>query len=211
MKETPRRISPDEEPHDGEPVVPRPAATVVVLRDGEETLEVLMVQRHHDARFMGGVWVFPGGAVDQQDGIGDDGVRSAAVRELYEEAGIELADPSLLVTFARWITPPESRRRFDTWFFLAPVPAQYTVKLSAGELIAHRWVTPSAALEASQSGEMPMVFPTIRTLQSLLPHRSTTAAFAELGDREVHPLQPRVVGTGGQTQLVLPGDPGYPI
>src|SRR5919199_502913 len=59
----------------GVPTVPRQAATVIVLRGGSERLEVLMVQRTPRARFMGGAWVFPGGAVDAGD---DRGARPPA-------------------------------------------------------------------------------------------------------------------------------------
>src|SRR3954451_3495217 len=104
----------------GEPTVPRQAATVIVLRGGSERLEGLMVRRTPRARFMGGAWVFPGGAVDAHEGEGDASHRAAAVREVAEEAGIELPDPAALVPFARWITPPEITVRFDTYFFLAP-------------------------------------------------------------------------------------------
>src|SRR5436309_6358439 len=86
----------------GEPTVPRQAATVVVLRGGAERLEVLLVQRTPKARFMGGAWVFPGGAVDAHEGEGDASHRAAAVREVQEEAGIALPDPAALVPFARW-------------------------------------------------------------------------------------------------------------
>src|SRR3954464_7230786 len=86
----------------GEETVPRPAATVILLRGGADTLEVLLVRRTPEARFMGGVWVFPGGAV----GAGED-ERGAAVRELREEAGVEVGDAAELVRFSRWITPPE--------------------------------------------------------------------------------------------------------
>src|SRR3954471_6722116 len=87
----------------GEPTVPRQAATVIVLRGGAQRLEVLMVRRTPRARFMGGAWVFPGGAVDAHDGEGDASHRAAAVREVAEEAGIELPDSAALVPFARWI------------------------------------------------------------------------------------------------------------
>ena len=60
---------------------------MILLRGGAETLEVLLVQRTPKARFMGGVWVFPGGAVDTTEGEGDEAHRVAAVRELEEEAG----------------------------------------------------------------------------------------------------------------------------
>src|SRR3954467_14055689 len=106
----------------GEPTVPRQAATVIVLRGGAQRLEVLMVRRTPRARFMGGAWVFPGGAVDAHEGEGDASHRAAAVREVAEEAGIELPDPAALVPFARWITPPEITVRFDTYLFLAAAP-----------------------------------------------------------------------------------------
>ena len=77
----------------GVPTPPRQAATVVVLRGGADRLEVLMVQRTPKARFMGGAWVFPGGAVDAREGEGDAAHRAAAVRELAEEAGIDLDGP----------------------------------------------------------------------------------------------------------------------
>src|SRR3954468_18813688 len=106
----------------GEPTVPRQAATVIVLRGGTQRLEVLMAQRTPKARFMGGAWVFPGGAVDAHEGEGDISQRAAAVREVEEEVGITLDDPAALVPFARWITPEEVSIRFDTYFFLAVAP-----------------------------------------------------------------------------------------
>src|SRR5271166_6946712 len=94
-----------EEYNPGPATRPRQAATVIVLRGGEERLEVLLVRRTPQARFMGGVWVFPGGAVDEDEGTGEEAHRAAAVRELHEEASIEIEDPSELVAFSRWITP----------------------------------------------------------------------------------------------------------
>src|SRR3954470_22480253 len=82
---------------------PRPAASVIPLRRGglhaDRGLEVLLLRRSDDARFMPGVWVFPGGAVDPEDGHGEAGFRACALRELEEEAGIELGDPEMLVPF----------------------------------------------------------------------------------------------------------------
>src|SRR3954468_9129746 len=113
----------------GEPTVPRQAATVLVLRGGAERLEVLLVQRTPEARFMGGAWVFPGGAVDAHEGEGDASHRAAAIREVEEEVGITLPDPAALVPFARWITPAEVTIRFDTYFFLAVAPEDAEVKI----------------------------------------------------------------------------------
>jgi 8-oxo-dGTP pyrophosphatase MutT (NUDIX family) len=116
------RPGPGEELNTGPPTKPRQAATVILLRGGGERLEVLLVQRTPKARFMGGVWVFPGGAVDAGEGDGDLAHRAAAVRELREEAAIALDDPAALVKFSRWITPAQVRTRYDTHFFLAHVP-----------------------------------------------------------------------------------------
>src|SRR3954452_25078656 len=97
------RPAPGEELNLGEVTVPRPAATVILLRGGADELEVLLVQRNPEARFMGGAWVFPGGAVDRADaeGEGEGAFRAAAVRELAEEAGIPLPAPDALVHFSR--------------------------------------------------------------------------------------------------------------
>src|SRR5215831_3420941 len=116
------RPEPGAELNEGPATVPRPAATVILLRGGSEALEVLLVKRNPEARFMGGAWVFPGGAVDRHEGEGDAALRAAAVREVAEEAGIRLPAPERLVPFSRWITPPQVKIRFDTWFYLAPLP-----------------------------------------------------------------------------------------
>ena len=129
----------------GEPTEPRQAATVIVLRGGAERLEVLMVQRTPKARFMGGAWVFPGGAVDEAEGH-----RRAAVREVEEEAGLRLPDPAALVPFARWITPPEVTIRFDTYFFLAVAPDGAEAVPDGQEIVDARWFEPRRALAVPQ-------------------------------------------------------------
>src|SRR5947209_2931306 len=85
------RPGPGEELNSGVVTPPRAAATVILLRGGSEHLELLLVQRNPEARFMGGAWVFPGGAVDRDEGDGQGALRAAAVREVAEEAGIALA------------------------------------------------------------------------------------------------------------------------
>jgi 8-oxo-dGTP pyrophosphatase MutT (NUDIX family) len=93
---------------------PQPASTVTLVRDAPRGLEVLMLQRSHSLKFMPGVYVFPGGALDAADsspeihalctGLEDEaaslalGVERgglaywvAAIREAFEEAGILLA------------------------------------------------------------------------------------------------------------------------
>src|SRR5882762_5595724 len=87
-----------------DPVIPRPAATLLLLRDGAAGIEVLMTVRHEDAGFAAGALVFPGGKLDAADhdlcrhcagGTGRDETdlvpRVAAIRETFEECGILLA------------------------------------------------------------------------------------------------------------------------
>jgi recombination protein RecT len=74
----------------GEPVVPRPSATVLLIR-GRRPWELLLVHRPGGADFAPGAYVFPGGTVHEDDRRSEDEIRGAAVRELFEEAGILLA------------------------------------------------------------------------------------------------------------------------
>src|SRR3981081_2231075 len=139
------RPAPGEELNEGAEAGPRPAATVILLRGGEHALEVLLVQRNPEARFMGGAWVFPGGAVDADEGEGESALRAAAVRELSEEGGIRVGGPRELVPFSRWITPAEVKIRFDTWFFLTPAPADAEPRPDGSETVDARWFTPQGA------------------------------------------------------------------
>jgi len=187
----------------GEPTVPRQAATVVVLRGGAERLEVLMVQRTPKARFMGGAWVFPGGAVDAHEGEGDSAHRAAAVREVQEETGLDLPDPAALVPFARWITPPEVSIRFDTYFFLVAAPEPAEVVIDGSEIVDARWFEPARALEGGEAGELLIVFPTMKNLERLARFGSADELLEWAASHEVRPVQPRVEGQGEAMRLVI--------
>jgi 8-oxo-dGTP pyrophosphatase MutT (NUDIX family) len=204
------RPGPGEELNDsGAVTVPRQAATVIVLRGGAESLEVLLVQRNPAARFMGGAWVFPGGAVDATEGSGEDAHRAAAVRELEEEAAIAGVDPAALVRFSQWITPPQVKVRFDTHFFLAPAPDGAEPRVDGAECVAFGWFTPEAALSAHRAGELLLVFPTIKHLEQLSAFASATELLDFARGREVVAVEPRVVLGGEQARILLPGEPGY--
>jgi 8-oxo-dGTP pyrophosphatase MutT (NUDIX family) len=209
-----RQRGPAEAPNLGEPAVPRPSASVVLLRRGgkhrDRALEVLLLKRTEKARFMPGVWVFPGGGVDAMDGEGEAGHRTCALRELQEEAGIELAADEELVLFSRWITPEVISRRFDAWFFLALAPAHTPPKPDGVETVEARWFEPAAALEAQAAGELVLAFPTINQLQALLPFRTAAEAIEAHRGRQIEPILPKVIGTEEEHRVVLPGDPDYP-
>jgi 8-oxo-dGTP pyrophosphatase MutT (NUDIX family) len=186
---------------------------VIPLRRGgrhaDRGLEVLLLRRSDEARFMPGVWVFPGGAVDPQDGEGDAGFRACALRELAEESGLELEGPDELVAFSHWITPEVVPVRFDTWFYLALSPAHSKPRPDGSETVDAAWWEPRGALEAHRAGELSLVFPTIRQLESLLPYTRSEEALEAARGTPVEAIMPKVVGEGDEQRIVLPGEPGY--
>ncbi len=209
-----RRRGPAEAPNLGTPSEPRPAASVVLLRrggkHGDRELEVLLLKRSENAKFMPNVWVFPGGAVDPADGADEAGFRACARRELAEEAAIELPEDEELVLFSRWITPEVISTRFDAWFFLALAPAHTPPQPDGVETTEAAWFRPAVALEAQAEGEIVLAFPTISQLQSLLSFRTSDEALAAHRDHAVEPILPKVIGTRQDHRVVLPGDPDYP-
>jgi 8-oxo-dGTP pyrophosphatase MutT (NUDIX family) len=201
--------SPGEHYNPGPATTPRQAASVILLRGGAQSLEVLLVRRTPQARFMGGVWVFPGGAVDAHEGDGDGAHRAAAVRELREEAAIALSDGQALVAFSRWITPAQVQIRYDTHFFLAALPDGQQPKIDGEEVVDLGWFAPQAALDAHRAGEIALVFPTIKHLEQLCGFSSVDALLAHAHARDVQPVEPKVVLEGEVARVLLPGDPGY--
>lgn len=204
------RPSPSEELNRGDTAtVPRQAASIILLRGGAQSLEVLLVRRNPQSRFMGGVWVFPGGAVDAGEGEGDGAHRLAAVRELAEEAAITLSDPGALIKFSRWITPAEIAIRFDTHFFLATAPEGQQPRIDGSECVDVGWFSPAHALRAHAQETIELVFPTIRHLEQLGTFATATELLDHARGREVRPVLPRVVMTGEVARVLLPGEPGY--
>ena len=184
------------------PATPRQSATVIVLRDGAGGLEVLMVRRNPAARFMGGMWVFPGGALD--DG---ESHRAAGVREVAEEAAVALPDPEALVELSRWITPRQLATRFDTRFFLVRAPDGADPRPDGAETVAAAWLAPRAALD---DPAVELAFPTRKTLEQLAGFTTAAELLTSAASREVRPVEPHVVRDGDGARVVLPGEPGYP-
>src|SRR6478609_1440116 len=196
--------APGEELNTGAATTPREAATVIVLRGGADTLEVLLVRRNPAQRFMGGAWVFPGGAVDA-----DEDSRVAGVREVLEEAAVALPDAEALIEFSRWITPAQVKIRFDTRFYLVAAPGDAAPEVDGEECVDIGWFSPQGALEAYEREEILLVFPTIKTLEQLMPFGAADELLAWATGREVVPIEPRVVMEGEVARVVLPGEPGY--
>ena len=260
---------------EGPPI--RDAATVMLVRDGVEGMEVFMLRRNLNSDFVGGAYVFPGGAVDPADRHSDleplcsgrtDAEAStlltvdtgglaywvAAIRECFEEAGVLLAydragailsladavvaeryeahreavyagdrrlvelcaQESLTLAadrihyFSHWITPVGPPRRYDTRFFVAQAPSEQVPLEDRRETIASLWVRPLDALERHRSGELDMIFPTIRNLEAIGRFSTSAELLAAAAAIESVPtILPRVMADGDGMRIVLPGDPLY--
>ena len=191
---------------DGESI---PAATVVPLRDGPAGLETLMLRKNSKLAF-GGMWVFPGGRVDDGDGPGDELsiARRAAVREAQEEAAVTI-DADELVAFSHWTPPRGAPKRFLTWFFLAPVRHAVDVVIDMGEIHDHGWLSPADAIARRDAGEYELAPPTWMTLRRLGRAADVDAALAEARAREPERFATRIVVDGTLISCLWDGDAGY--
>ena len=255
------------------PVEPRPAATIVMLRDGPRGVETLLLRRTRRAGFVPGAWVFAGGRVDAADGepaavarlqglspgdaalrlgLANDAAPSAAayyvaaLREAFEETGLLVGrtrtgaaapsageDPSVEavrdrllgdeITFgdaldalevvvdgtaveyvAHWITPLQEHRRYDTRFFAARIEREREVLLHPAEMTDALWLTPAEALERHLDGALPMVFPTIRTLEDMRGFDTADALLDAFGRQDIPAILPRLVKTPTGVGLEIP-------
>jgi len=258
-------------------LVPRPAATLILVRDTGGGMEVFMIRRTQSAAFMGGAHVFPGGGVDASDasaelaahceglddaeasrmlGLAQGGLAywAAAVRECFEEAGLLLAHDAQgkyadlneaerahvfaqwresvragratlaelcreqqlrlaagrMAYYSHWITQPGRPRRYDTRFFVAEAPPAQTPSHDNSETVDHVWIRPAVALERHRRGELHLVFPTIKTLESIAPFDSAAAlmAFAR-SPRKMPAMAPRRASSREGEKLLVPGDYAY--
>jgi 8-oxo-dGTP pyrophosphatase MutT (NUDIX family) len=134
--------------------------------------------------------VFPGGAVDADEGDDEAAHKAAAVRELAEEAGIEVPIEEL-IPYSRWITPRVMPIRFDTRFYLALAPAHSPPKPDGSETVDADWFEPARALQMHEAGELALVFPTIKHLESLVEFRNAEEALEAARGRVVEPFEPQ--------------------
>lgn len=179
--------------------VPGSAATVVLLRDGERGLEVLLAERPRDRGSFAGAWVFPGGAVDEADAGGasvdtEDAARRAAVRETREEIGLQL-DRGELVPFSHWTPPKGAPKQLRTTFFAVRVP-DGEIRPAPDEVAAVEWIRPVDALDRHAAGSMTLWPPTWVTLHGLAHAASVDEALAELRDGDVKPFVARLSDDG---------------
>ena len=187
------------------------ASTVLLVRDAPLGPEVLLLKRNPNARNMAAIWMFPGGKVDEDDqGTSElDRVKTAAVRELKEEADV-LLPVAALTHFSHWLTPAGMKRRFATWFFVAELPAGAAVSVDGEEMVEARWVRPADAVAEHQAGKLRLPPPTVVSLIDLSRHQSGDAAVAAARRRVPPYFFPKVCAEDPEDVVMLyPGDAGY--
>ena len=199
----------DRHASDDNPLIP--AATVVVVRDGAEGIETLMMRRNSKLSFAEGMWVFPGGRIDPDDGLqdGDEetAARNAAVREAKEEGDLDI-DLASLVHYSHWLPPVQAPKRFSTWFFLAPAP-DGEVTVDQGEITEHAWWSPAEALERAGDKRIEILPPTWMTLHDLAAFATVDAAVAAVAQRDLRTYATRISKTPDGPAATWEGDAGY--
>ena len=191
-----------------------PAATIVLVRDGAAGIEALLVQRNKALQHMGGMWVFPGGRVDDSDHVdaADDyeAALNAAVRETQEEAGLTLSTDQL-VYLSHWTTPEGARRRFSTWFFLGILDDDQEVVVDGGEIAHHRWCSPQQAFAEIEDDTNPfrLMPPTFVSLVDIADYPDSAAAAAALRTREAIQYRPRMIFVEDGICFLYEEDAGY--
>ncbi|MEM7079348.1 MAG: NUDIX hydrolase [Pseudomonadota bacterium] len=191
---------------------PIPAATVVLLRDGGDGVEVLMLRKNSKITF-GGMWVFPGGKIDAEDYAGGDDLelaaRNAAARESMEEASISL-NANDFVQLAHWTPPPGPQKRFATWFFVAHVEGLEDVAIDDGEIKDSAWVRPADALARHAKAEIDLVPPTWVTLYHLSLYAPAADVVQHFRDHPHKVYNTRVAkAADGDRVAMWHGDAGY--
>ena len=116
-----------------------------------------------------------------------------------------------LAYFAHWITPAGRPKRFDTRFFLAPVPSDARPEPDLEEIVDCLWITPAEAIAAERGKRMRMLNATVKNLEVLAEFASTAEALESLGRCEVPAILPKLVPQGDGYRVVLPWEPGYDL
>ena len=187
------------------------AATILLVRDGDDGLEILLLKRNSNAKNMADVWMFPGGKIDQEDTGSNELERAArgGLRELSEEADVSL-DLDSLTTFSHWLTPGGQKRRFATWFFIAALPAEATVKVDGEEMVEAAWMSPRDAVNEHRTGRLRLPPPTVVSLLDVSGSDSVSEAIQRASKRQAPYFYPKILADNPDDIVMLyPGDTGY--
>jgi 8-oxo-dGTP pyrophosphatase MutT (NUDIX family) len=192
---------------DSVPSPAAPAASVILLRDGEAGLDTYLLHRHARMAFAPSMVVIPGGRVDPADASGGhDPIRRCALRETAEETGVVLTEADLR-PWAHWITPEIEPRRYDTRFFVAAMPADQGASDISGETDRAQWRTPRHALADERSGRIRMLPPTMSILMELADLLTVAEVINRATDRQIEPVLPILVRSDSGWEFRYPQAP----
>lgn len=189
----------------------KPAATVAVVRDEDNGLEVLMLCRNRQIGFVGGYWVFPGGTIAKHELDGAEEKAAAlvaVVRECKEETGLYL-DTGGLLPFAYWLTPEESPKRFSTWFFIYQTKDSDEIVVDGEEIIDYRWERPAVLIREHRKGDLKLIPPTYVTLLELSEFSNASDALRGYHERGIRYYLPRISRQEGRVYTMYQEDAGY--
>ena len=116
-------------------------------------------------------------------------VASVPFATLVVRRGLVL-DAAPLIYYSNWITPATEPIRFDTHFFLAPMPDHQIASADAVEVHDGVWLAPSEALGRGDRGEMTIILPTRKHLERLAAFPTVEAIVAHARTRRVMPVAP---------------------
>lgn len=112
-------------------------------------------------------------------------------------------DAARIAYIGHWVTPIQEPHRYDTRFFLAAVSRRAELNLADDEMNAGTWLPAADALRLHDRGELPMVFPTIRTIESLRDLRSVKHALAHFEEGRIPRILPRLVAEEDGVRMVI--------
>jgi len=191
-----------------------PAATVVIARERQEKIEILLLRRNPQLKFAGNYWVFPGGKTESSEldfskGDIDQANKLAAVRECREETGIAIST-EMLRPISHWTTPNIHPKRFATQFYICSVSADTSVLIDQSEIVEHRWMQAEDSIELHHAGQLHIMPPTYVTLVEIARHENYSAIeryYQRRGTRSYKPhpvMHSKTLGT-----FLYEGDSGY--
>lgn len=187
------------------------AATLVLVKDSDEGLQTLLLRRHKQLKVGSGSWVFPGGAIDPEDGLlGEQEQHTAmvaALRETQEEAGLDVPLAGLQF-LSHWTTPSGYPFRFATWFFVTE-GSDAPVKVDGEEMDDFLWASPAHFLRCHEARQMLMLPPTVVTLCELAACENVAAVRAFYANREAPFIEPVKANNPALTCMMYPGDAGF--
>lgn len=130
--------------------------------------------------------------------------------DVVRDLDVEL-DLSALTVFARWITPPLTPKRFDTWFYAVVAPPDQLAVCDGRETVDAEWISPNEALRLAEAGERKVIFPTRMNLQLLAESTSAQTTISNSQARKLVTVLPQIEDRPGGRVLTLPTDAGYGV